>query len=213
MTRLTLLAPLFLLGGCIIYDTHDGKRGHGDGWWGDTGGWEDSDGDGIPDDEDTDDGDADADTDADADADSDADADADSDTDADTDADTDTDVTEVTWSLNPSTVDAGTTFIASLTASGTFDYASLVEVQAYGDATLLATYVRADEALLTLEVPSSADGTVDFLLLFADGSVQLLDDALTIVAAADPAGGDTGDHRWRNNGRLAIPTIALRHKP
>jgi hypothetical protein len=191
MTRLTLLAPLFLLGGCIIYDTHDGKRGHGDGWWGDTGGWEDSDGDGIPDDEDTADGDADADTDADSDADSDADADADSDT----DADTDTDVIEVSFTLDPSTVDAGTTFIASLTASAEFDYSTIVEIQAYGDASLLATYIRADEALLTLEVPSTGDGTVDFLLLFADGSVQLLDDALTIVAAAAPEGGgtDTGD--------------------
>lgn len=53
MTRLTLLLPLAaLMGGCIIYDTHNRGRGEG-GWWdtGDTGEYTD-DTDGRPDDTD-----------------------------------------------------------------------------------------------------------------------------------------------------------------
>jgi hypothetical protein len=165
MTRLSILVPLALLSGCIIYDTRAGKcpgcekddgRDTGDDDRDDTGG---------P----TDTGGA---------------------TDTDTPTDTGAEAPENAFTLTPNVADIGTTFIASLTTDVGFDYGTVQGVELYGDAEVLATDARADELLLTISVPAdAAPGSVDLLLLLPDDRVSFVADALTLVVAGsdDPS--------------------------
>jgi hypothetical protein len=194
MVRLALFASLLpLLGGCIIYDTkcrdcgryNEHSRPDADTGEPDTAS-QDTATDTATDtgtDTATDTG-TDTATDTGADTATDTGADTATDTGADTATDTGTDTggtTLAAFVLDPSEAHPGEALIASLTATGTFDYASVTEVEAFGDVVLDATTVRDDEILLSLTVNTDGIGTADLLLHLTDGSVEFVPDALAIV--------------------------------
>lgn len=121
--------------------------------------------------------------------------------DGDTDVDPgDTDGAGFAFTLTPSRGEVGTTFIASLTATGeAFDFATVQDVDIYGDADVLAMEARPGELLLTLAIPASAaPGTADLLLHLPEDRVEFLGGALTIVAPGtiddeEPADGSGDD--------------------
>ncbi|MFN7146130.1 MAG: hypothetical protein ACK4YP_20330, partial [Myxococcota bacterium] len=166
MARLVLIAPLAaLLGGCIIYDTHPCKGADcRDDDWADDTG-------------------------------PDVDRPDDDPTDTDAPADDSGDAGETaTFVLDPGVAAPGDTFIASLTAVGGIDYATIEGVELYGEATLLAADVRDDEVLLSITVADDAvAGGVDLLVLRVDGSVDFVESALLIQVAADGSGDGSGD--------------------
>jgi hypothetical protein len=161
---LILVAPLAgLLAGCVIYDTRGKCAECGDGDR-----WWDEDSGRADHEEPTPD-----DTDADGDPDGDA---------------------ETSFVVDPSEIEVGQTLIASLTSTEAFDFAGVTSVELYGDATLLATDIRSDEVLLTVSVAVDATpGTIDLVLVNADGSAELLNDAIAIVAVGEAGGGDDDD--------------------
>ena len=100
---------------------------------------------------------------------------------------------ETLWSFAPNTLAPGETRILSLTADPIFDYLTITEVALYGDASVCAIDVRDDEVLVTASaLQDAADGTVNALIITADGDGIWVPDALSIVGGAD-ANGDGSD--------------------
>jgi hypothetical protein len=101
---------------------------------------------------------------------------------------------EASFTLTPNSATGGDTLIASLTAEN-FDLTTVASTEFFGSVDVLASENRGTEILFTLSIPAdAATGTADLVLVLADGTVELLDDVLSITAAegASPAGEDSG---------------------
>jgi hypothetical protein len=107
--------------------------------------------------------------------------------------DTGSEVAAPEFTVTPGEIVAGTTIIGSIEADVDFDYATIAEVEFYGEIVVCTTQVREEELLITIYAPANATlGPVDLVLTFQDGQTWWLDDAMTIVGADD--GGDgSGD--------------------
>ena len=109
-----------------------------------------------------------------------------------TDTDTGEPVVEVAFSLDPGQAEAGTSLFATLNADQAFDFGTITSLRFYGDVEIVVWEARADQILMTLTVPADAvvGSSADLLIEIANGDVQLLEGALTIVAPG--SGDDTG---------------------
>lgn len=167
MRNLTLAFALApLLGGCIYYENNSG--------WDDDCGeecdWWDDDGDGIVDDDER------------------------PGTGDDTD-DPGDETPAFSLSIDPSSITQGETDVASLTAQGDFDVASIAAVTVLGPVAVLEALPRDASLLLVLEADADAElGTFHVLLDLHDGTTVFVEDALTVTAAAsDGSDADCAD--------------------
>lgn len=95
-------------------------------------------------------------------------------------------------SLSPDEATAGDTFIATVSSTNGTDLGGVVDVIFDGDAEVLATQVHDDHLTLAVHVDgAAADGSLDLWVAFDDGSVAVLEAALTVSATDAPA--DAGD--------------------
>lgn len=94
------------------------------------------------------------------------------------------------FTIDPASVQAGTTFIATVTAED-FDLSTVTSIEVFGQASLLAEQNRGDELLLTVSVSAAAvtGDEVDILLHVGD-DVLLIEAAITVSADASAGGHD-----------------------
>jgi len=96
-----------------------------------------------------------------------------------------------TWTWDPGTLAPGETRIVSVTAEPTFDYASVTDVQIYGEAGICTFEAGADGLSVVVSVAQDAgEGTLGAVLILADGEAIWQEDAL--VVHAPDASGDAG---------------------
>ncbi len=93
-------------------------------------------------------------------------------------------VPDPSFSIDPSEVEAGSTFIATVTAEN-FDLSTVESVEIFGPASLLAEQNRGEELILTVTVDATAQvaDEVD-ILLHVGADVLLIEAAITVNAEA-----------------------------
>lgn len=99
-------------------------------------------------------------------------------------------VPDPSFSIDPSEVEAGSTFIATVTAEN-FDLSTVESVEVFGPASLLAQQNRGEELILSVTVDASAlvADEVD-ILLHVGSDVLLIEAAITVNAEAPDTGHD-----------------------
>lgn len=97
-----------------------------------------------------------------------------------------------TWTWDPGTLAPGETRIVSVTAEPIVDYASVTDVQIYGEAGICTFEAGADGLSVVVSVAQDAgEGTLDAVLILADGEAIWQEDAL-VVHAPDAGADGTG---------------------
>ena len=101
-------------------------------------------------------------------------------------------VPDPSFSIDPSEVEAGSTFIATVTAEN-FDLGTVESVEVFGPASLLAEQNRGEELILTVTVDATAAVADEVDILLHVGSDVLLIEAAITVNAEAPTGGGGDD--------------------
>ncbi len=99
-------------------------------------------------------------------------------------------VPDPSFTIDPSEVEAGSTFIATVTAEN-FDLSTVESVEVFGPASLLAEQNRGEELILTVTIDATAAvaDEVD-ILLHVGSDVLLIEAAITVNAEAPDSGHD-----------------------
>jgi hypothetical protein len=93
---------------------------------------------------------------------------------------------ELGFYLMPSAGAPGDVFRSTLRSNQTIDWADIVNVTPYGDLKICNFSPLFDELLLTVQVDNDAgNGTVDLVIEYSNGDVDLVEDGFTIDANAD----------------------------
>ncbi len=95
------------------------------------------------------------------------------------------------FTIDPASVQAGTTFIATVTAEN-FDLSTVTSIEVFGQASLLAEQNRGDELLLTVSVSAEALTGDEVDILFHVGDDVLLVEA-AITVSSEASAGSHGD--------------------
>ena len=110
----------------------------------------------------------------------------------------------VALAFAPNHAEQGEIFPAIITLTeGELDLTTVVDIQLFGDATVVSAVHTADQITLILEVPAEADlGAVDVVLTTEDGDGELIPQAFTIFEAGSGHSGTdwTGDDGTGSSG-------------
>ena len=91
-----------------------------------------------------------------------------------------------TFYLVPNKAAPGDVFIASLRSDQSMNWADIVSITPYGELSICSTQPLFDELLLTIQVNSDAvEGTVDLVVEYSSGDVDLIEDGIIIALDAD----------------------------
>ena len=100
-------------------------------------------------------------------------------------------IDQFTFSLSPDQGVVGDTFITSVASDDDVNFSEINEVFFLGEVTICTTQARQGELLMTISIDEqAAEGAVDLVIGFEDGTAYLINDALFISQDGD-FGGDT----------------------
>ena len=91
-----------------------------------------------------------------------------------------------TYYTVPSEAAPGDVFLSALRSDDTIDWTQIVNITPYGDLKICSFMPLYDELLLTIEVSDGApEGTVDLVIEYSNGDVDLVEDGFIIDFDAD----------------------------
>lgn len=91
-----------------------------------------------------------------------------------------------TYYTVPDEAAPGDVFLSALRSNDTIDWSQIVEITPYGDVTICSFIPLYDELLLTVKVKNDApEGTVDLIIEYSNGDIDLVEDGFTIDTNAD----------------------------
>lgn len=91
-----------------------------------------------------------------------------------------------TYYTVPSAAAPGDVFLSALRSDDTIDWTQIVNITPYGDLKICSFMPLYDELLLTVEVSDGApEGTVDLVIEYSNGDVDLVEDGFIIDFDAD----------------------------
>lgn len=100
--------------------------------------------------------------------------------------DTGPDNIDGTYYTVPSEAAPGDVFLSALRSDDTIDWTQIVNITPYGDLKICSFMPLYDELLLTVEVKDDAlEGTVDLVIEYSNGDVDLVEDGFVIDFDAD----------------------------
>ena len=91
-----------------------------------------------------------------------------------------------TYYTVPSEAAPGDVFLSALRSDDAIDWAQIVSITPYGDVTICSFMPLYDELLLTVKVKDAApEGTVDLIVEYSNGDIDLVEDGFIIDTNAD----------------------------
>ena len=86
----------------------------------------------------------------------------------------------------PNEAAPGDVFLSALRSNDTIDWSQIVAITPYGDVTICSFMPLYDELLLTVKVKDEApEGTVDLIVEYSNGDIDLVEDGFVIDTNAD----------------------------
>ena len=92
----------------------------------------------------------------------------------------------IVFTLSPATAPPNSTYLATLRAEENINWEDIEikNIVPYGDVFVCDIELLYDEAILTLHIPKNAEyGTVDFLIEYEDGDIDMVENAVQISDA------------------------------
>ena len=91
-----------------------------------------------------------------------------------------------TYYTVPSEAAPGDVFLSALRSDDAIDWSQIVSITPYGDVTICNFIPLYDELLLTVKVTNEApEGTVDLIVEYSNGDIDLVEDGFVIDTNAD----------------------------
>ena len=91
-----------------------------------------------------------------------------------------------TYYTVPSEAAPGDVFLSALRSDDVIDWSQIVAITPYGDVTICNFMPLYDELLLTVKVTNEApEGTVDLIIEYSNGDIDLVEDGFVIDTNAD----------------------------
>lgn len=91
-----------------------------------------------------------------------------------------------TYYTVPSEAAPGDVFLSALRSDDAIDWSQIVEITPYGDVAICSFMPLYDELLLTVKVKADApESTVDLIVEYSNGDIDLVEDGFTIDTNAD----------------------------
>ena len=95
--------------------------------------------------------------------------------------------------LTPDKAPPGAVFMTSIRSDYPLDWATIVDVEAYGDIEICATQALYDQMLLTISIDRDVpEAAVDFVIEYSSGDIDFIEDGLRIDYEADIGSAEVG---------------------